>query len=170
MVLLFCAPFARAGVIDSTANGFTVKNSVTIVGSTPDQVYSHLVKDVGMWWSSAHTWSQNAANLSIDDKAGGGFREKLASGGSVLHLTVVYADPGKTLRMSGGLGPLQTLAVAGTMTWAFSKQGDGTQVELTYTIGGYRPGGLAFLAPLVDKVLLEQLTRFKSYVEHGKPE
>jgi hypothetical protein len=93
ILLASCMQLANASVIDSTANGFTVKNTVTIIGSTPERVYRHMVKDVGKWWNSAHSWSGDARNLSIDDKAGGGFREKLKNGGSVQHLTVVFADP-----------------------------------------------------------------------------
>jgi hypothetical protein len=169
-LFFFCAQSTKAEVVDSTANGFAVKSSVTIIGSTPDEVYSHMVKDVGKWWNSAHSWSGDARNLSIDDKAGGVFAEKLKNGGSVLHLTVVFADPGKVLRMTGGLGPLQSLAVAGSMSWSLTKIENGTTVEFSYTVGGYRPGGLASLAVPVDNVLSEQLTRFKNFVEKGKPE
>jgi hypothetical protein len=54
-----------------------------------------------------HTFSGDAHNLSIDDKATGCFCEKLASGGGVRHMEVVCADPGKKLVLSGALGPLQ---------------------------------------------------------------
>jgi hypothetical protein len=53
------------------------------------------------WWNPTHTFSSDAHNLSIDDKAMGCFCEKLASGGSVHHLEVVYADPGQKLVFSG---------------------------------------------------------------------
>jgi uncharacterized protein YndB with AHSA1/START domain len=129
-----------------------------------------MVKDVGKWWNSAHSWSGDARNLSINDNTGGGFVEKLKNGGRVVHLTVVFADPGRLLRMTGGLGPLQSLAVAGSMTWTLTKAENGTTVEFSYAVGGYRPGGLASLAVPVDNMLNEQLTRFKSYVEKGKPD
>jgi hypothetical protein len=112
-----------------------------------------------------HTFSGNADNLSIDDRAGGCFCEKLKNGGSVRHLEVVFADPGKSLRMIGGLGPLQGMAVTGTMTWSLSKADTGTNVKVTYSVGGYRPGGLQKMAPLVDKVMIEQLKRLKEYIE-----
>ena len=117
-----------------------------------------------------HSWSGDARNMSIDDRAGGGFTEKLKNGGSVQHLTVIFANPGKVLRMSGGLGPLQSLAVAGSMAWTLTKAENGTTVEFSYTVGGYRPGGLASWAVPVDNVLNEQLTRFKDFVEKGKPD
>ena len=140
------------------------------VAASPEVVYRHLTGDIGKWWDSEHTFSGRSENLYIEDKADGCFCEKLASGGSVRHLVVVFADPGKMLRMSGALGPLQSMGVAGSMTWTLSRAGDTTRVELTYAVGGYRPGGLGVLAPAVDRVLLEQLQRLKRYVETGTPE
>jgi hypothetical protein len=168
-VLLLRPLILQGEILDSTAHGFTVKNVVS-VATTPEKVYRQLVANVGKWWNSAHSWSGDARNLFIDDKADGCFCEKLKSGGSVRHMTVVFADPGKTLRMVGGLGPLQSLAVTGSMTWSFTKGEIGTKVEVTYAVGGYRPGGLGALAVPVDNVLLEQLTRLKKFVETGKPE
>ena len=45
----------------------------------------------------------------------------------------------------------------------------GTEVTMTYSAGGYRPGGLESMAPLVDSVLGVQLGRLKSFVEKGRP-
>jgi hypothetical protein len=154
----------RAEVKDSSAVGFTIQDSV-IIAAKPNDVYHSLVAEVGWWWDSAHTFSGDASNLSIDDRAGGCFCEKLENGGSVRHLEVVFAEPGKTLRMIGGLGPLQAMAVTGSMTWSLSKTDTSTNVKMTYSVGGYRPGGLQKMAPLVDRVLYEQLKRLKEYIE-----
>ena len=151
-------------VKDSSVIGFTIEDTV-MISADPDDVYHALVADIGSWWDSAHTFSGNANNLSLDDKAGGCFCEKLEHGGSVRHLEVVFAAPGKTLRMIGGLGPLQSMAVTGSMTWALNKANNGTTVTVTYSVGGYRPGGLQKLAPLVDTVMSEQLYRLKNFIE-----
>ncbi|MGD1043848.1 MAG: SRPBCC family protein [Bacteroidota bacterium] len=163
LILLGLIP-AAAEVKDSSAIGFTIQDTI-IIAADPNDVYHSLVADVGHWWDSAHTFSGNASSLSIDDRAGGCFCEKLENGGSVRHLEVVFADPGKTLRMIGGLGPLQAMAVTGSMTWSLSKTDTGTNIKVTYTVGGYRPGGLQKMAPLVDKVMFEQLKRLKEYME-----
>ena len=157
----------RAEVKDSSAIGFTIQDTV-IIAAEPNDVYHSLVAEVGRWWDSAHTFSGNASNLSIDDRAGGCFCEKLENGGSVRHLEVVFADPGKTLRMIGGLGPLQAMAVTGSMAWSLSKTDTSTNVKVTYSVGGYRPGGLQKMAPLVDKVMFEQLKRLKEYIEKNE--
>jgi hypothetical protein len=153
-----------AEVKDSSAIGFTIQDTL-IIAADPGDVYHALVADIGSWWDSAHTFSGNAKNLSLDDRAGGCFCEKLEYGGSVRHLEVVFASPGKTLRMLGGLGPLQSMAVTGSMAWSLDKTDNGTRVTFMYTIGGYRPGGLQKMAPMVDKVMSEQFHRLKNYIE-----
>ena len=155
-----------AEVSDSGANGFTIKRSVT-VAADPAKAYTSLVA-VASWWESAHTFSGDAKNLSIDARPGGCFCERLPEGG-VQHLVVVYAAPGKTLRLAGGLGPLQSLAAAGSMTFALSPADSGTRVDFTYAVGGYKSGGFADLAPIVDSVLGTQLERYKRFVDTGKP-
>ena len=78
---------------------------------------------------------------------------------------VIYADAGKQLRLSGGLGPLQDLAVTGVMTFAFTEANGTTTIDVTYKVGGYMVGGLNGLAKPVDGVVAEQVMRLKQYVD-----
>ena len=80
-----------------------------------------------------------------------------------MHMQVVFVDPGKTIRMTGGLGPLQSMAVNGAMTIMLKQVATGTQCEIIYTVGGYSISGFENIAPLVDRVLGEQCKRFKAY-------
>jgi uncharacterized protein YndB with AHSA1/START domain len=157
-----------AEVIDSAANGFTVRH-VMAIKAPPAEVYQKLVRNTGDWWNSDHTFSHDAHNLSIDDQPGGCFCEKWASGG-VQHLQVVFSSPGKTLVMRGGLGPLMGLAVTGGLEIALTPDKDGTKFVMTYSVGGYIPKGAETWSKPVDGMLLETFTRFKNYVETGKPE
>jgi uncharacterized protein YndB with AHSA1/START domain len=125
--------------------------------------------DLKTWWDKAHTWSGDAANLSLEAAPGGCFCEKLAGGGGVRHMTVVYVDPGKLIRLTGGLGPLQDMAVAAVMTLKLTEAQGKTTLEATYKVGGYAPTGLAALAKPVDGVLAAQFARWKRVVETGKP-
>jgi hypothetical protein len=84
-------------------------------------------------------------------------------------MEVVFVEPGKTLRLFGGLGPLQGIAATGPMTFALSPVAGGTRLELTYTVAAYAPQGVAAWAAPVDAVLSEQLTRLKNYIETGNP-
>jgi hypothetical protein len=165
-VLLSSAPL-HAAVADSASNGFTVKLELNIQ-APPQEVYGRLVHNVGDWWNSMHTFSGDAHNLSIDDKAMGCFCEKLADGGSVRHLEVVNADPGKALVLTGALGPLQSIAAAGSLSIRLSAAGNGTKLAVVYAVAGYLPTGMNAWAAPVDSVLTEQFTRLKSLVETGK--
>ena len=163
---LLAAP-AAAEVVDAQANGFQVRETATVAAS-PDRVWAALV-DLGGWWNPAHTYSGDAANLSLEPKARGCWCERLANGGSVQHMTVIYVAPGEALRAHGGLGPLQGQGLDGALTFAIKPEGAGSAVSLTYVVGGYMPGGAAQMAAPVDEVLGEQLARLKAYAEIGKP-
>jgi uncharacterized protein YndB with AHSA1/START domain len=165
---------APADVRDSSSNGFTVFVSVRIA-ATPGDVYRHLVRNVGRWWNSEHTWTGNAAFLTIEDTVGGCFCESFKSGGGARHMTIVYVEPGKVLRMSGGLGPLQEMGITGSLTWKLTSlapegtQGSSTRLDVTYAVGGYMAGGLGSIAGPVNDVITGQVERLRNFIEKGHP-
>lgn len=167
IALLACAQQAHPEVADSSANGFTVKVSLSIQ-AVPTEVYRRLI-GIADWWNPAHTWSGDSRNLSIQEKATGCFCEKLPNGGGVRHMEVVHLAPGKSLVFTGGLGPLQSIAAAATMSLQLSADGAATKLALVYAVAGYSPNGMNTWAAPVDFVLSEQMTRLKSYIEKGKP-
>jgi uncharacterized protein YndB with AHSA1/START domain len=152
-----------AHVSDRAANGFTIKIE-THIAAPPNKVYAELIQPAH-WWASDHTFSGDANNLHLDAKAGGCWCETLPDGGSVLHLTVVYVDPGKTLRLRGALGPFQGMAVDGAMTWKLKPGADGTDLSMTYVLAGYDKDGFAQLSRAADGVLTEQIDRLKKWVD-----
>lgn len=154
-------------VADSGPNGFNIKITTSIHAASMD-VYRKLVHNIGDWWDPQHTFSGNAHNLSIEERAGGCFCEILGEG-AVRHMEVVFFAPGKMLRMSGGLGPLQGLGAGGALTFTLTPQEDGTKLEMTYVVNGYMAQGMNSLAAPVDRVLGEQITRLKNYIETGTP-
>ncbi len=169
VIALALAPtLAAATVADSAATGFTYKTTLDL-SAPPDTVYQRLLM-IGHWWGSSHTFSGDAHNLSIEARPMGCWCEKLPNGGGVRHMQVVNVMPGKLLVLTGGLGPLQAMAATGAMTFRLTAQGQGTKLDITYAVTGYFPGGSDNLSGAVDKVLTEQFTRFKSYVETGSPE
>ena len=167
LTVLLCAllPFAAAaGVVDSGPNGFVVKTTVTI-NAAPQDVYRRIIHNVGEWWDPVHTFSGDARNLSIEEKPMGCFCEKLPDQGAVRHMEVVNYAPGKTLVMTGALGPLQSMAANGNMTIRISPAEAGSKVEVTYAVTGYLAGGMNALATPVDGVVAEQFSRLKTYIE-----
>jgi uncharacterized protein YndB with AHSA1/START domain len=159
---------ASADVADQAANGFTVKIA-TVIHAKPEEVYNRLVHHVADWWDPEHTYSNDAQNLSLDDKVMGCFCEKFPGGGAVRHAEVIMIMPNKMLVLSGALGPLQKFAATGTLTFAILPIRNDTRLEVTYAVGGYLSGGLNTWADPVDKVLTEQVGRLKNYVETGAP-
>lgn len=167
VVFLALGPrWAMPAVVDASASGFTVRTTLAIKAA-PAEVYRRLVRNVGDWWDPSHTFSGNAHNLSIEEKVPGCFCEKLPDGGGVRHMEVVYFAPGKTLRLSGALGPMQALAAAGSMTIQLSAAESGTKLEVTYAAVGYLPAGMNTWAATVDGVIEGLFTRLKNYVETG---
>jgi hypothetical protein len=158
---------ARAEVTDRSAAGFEVTERATIAAPRA-KVYAAILTPQA-WWSSGHSFSGDAKNLSID-LATGCFCEKLPNG-VVRHMTVVYVDGASAVRLFGGLGPMQFTGAAGHMGFGLKEAAGKTDLSVTYDVGGYAKGGLAeTLAAPVDQVLGEQVARLKRYVETGKPE
>ena len=154
---------AFAEVVASSETGFVIRQTAE-VSADPAATWQALIAPQ-TWWSKAHTFSGDSANLYLDAQGGGCFCEKLPSkdaapgkrGGSVAHMRVVYADPGKALRMVGALGPLQSEALNGTLTITLKPGGAGTRILWEYVVGGYMRYKVEEIAPAVDRVLAEQI-------------
>lgn len=157
-----------ADVVDSSPAGFTLSKTVTINASV-DTVWDTL-RAPQRWWAKEHTWSGDANNLYLDGQATGCFCEKLPGRGSVAHARLIFVDKGKLLRMEGAFGPLQALAVTGVLTFELKPEGDkATKLTMTYAVGGYMPGGLDKIAPMVDQVLGQQVDGLKVASEAPPP-
>ena len=164
--IILMAGITSADVTDSATSGFTTVNETTI-SATREVVWRTAIEEIGAWWSSSHTISGDASRLSISAEPQGCFCENFGESAGVVHLTVTMVNPGVVIRLSGGLGPLGLMGVAGNMTWEFETVEDSTKVTFTYVVGGYRPGGLLDMAGPVDYVIGEALARLKAHTETG---
>jgi Polyketide cyclase / dehydrase and lipid transport len=158
---------AAAEVVSVAGNGFEVRETVHTAAAA-DKVYALMLLPAH-WWSSDHTFSGSAANLTLDARAGGCWCESLPGGGSVEHLRVVYVSPAKSLRLRGALGPFQGLAVDGAMTWSVKSVADGTDITFTYTLGGYAKDGFDELSKAADRVLGAQIEQLKKVADGAAP-
>jgi hypothetical protein len=155
---------ARAEVVASSDAGFVVRRAADVTADA-EAVWAQLIQLRG-WWDSQHSFSGDAANLSLDPRAGGCFCEMLpAKGspragprGSVEHMRVIYVEQPRALRLSGALGPLQAEAVKGTLTIALKPIEGGTRIMWEYVVGGYMRQKAEQMAPRVDAMLGEQLS------------
>lgn len=156
---------SQAEVTDHSAAGFEVTEKVTI-SAPPKKVWETVMRP-DHWWSSDHTFSGAAKNLYFDPT--GCFCERLKVG-AVRHMTIVFNDGSTTLRLYGGLGPLQTTGATGHLGFSLKPAPAGAELTVTYDVGGYAKGGLENFAAPVDKVLGEQVARLKRYAETGRPD
>ncbi|MGH8105309.1 MAG: hypothetical protein ACREO2_03260, partial [Arenimonas sp.] len=150
---LFLLPLAvQAKVTASSENHFIIEHEVTV--PLDSQASYLLLGKPSKWWNSEHTWSGDAKNMSLSLKAGGCFCETWG-GNSVMHAQVILAQPGSVLRLQGGFGPLQDMAVVAVMTYNLKKTEAGTTVQMIYRVSGNVSHNLGSLTQIVDKVLGE---------------
>ncbi|MEM0926606.1 MAG: ATPase [Planctomycetota bacterium] len=174
LVVLFLAftgfvtlPDAHAKVDVAAGDGFrvTIKQDSLL---PPEEAYQKFVSEFSQWYDARHSYSMDARNLSLDldDRC---MLEKLPDGGFVRHMEIVFHQPGKLIRLAGGLGPLQGMGIQGAMTVSFLPAQEGSQVTLTYVVTGASFLTLDKIAGPVDQVLTEQMTRFQKHCDAVKP-
>jgi hypothetical protein len=156
---------AFADVKATSDTGFNIVH-VAEVTATPETIWKRLIAPKE-WWNKANSWSGSTDGFYIDAQANGCFCElfqetgtngKVKTTGSVEHMRVIFAQPGKVLRMQGALGPLQSEAVIGTLTVAMEplRNSDRTRLSFSYVVGGFMRYKMSEIAPAVDKMLGEQ--------------
>jgi hypothetical protein len=162
--LALAAQPAAAEVKDAAGDHFTVRGSVD---TTADSKAAWLALIApGKWWDKAHTWSGDAANLTLTPQGGGCFCERIPEddsggriglAGSAQHMVVLQAEPMKVLRMRGGLGPLQSEPAEGVLTITLKAlDGGGARIAWEYVVGGYMRYETPKIAKAVDGVLAQQ--------------
>jgi len=171
VVALFVAAPAAAEVTASSEAGFVSRHEAQ-VAATPMEVWSEAITPAS-WWNGSHTYSGDSANMTIEAVPGGCFCEAIPGGetpaGAIEHMRVLYVAPGAVLRLSGGLGPLQSEAVTGVLTMTFEPANGGTRMVWEYVVGGYSRLPAERTATLVDTVVGEQFQRLVDRADTGKP-
>ncbi len=153
---------ASAAVKEASPDHMVVANSVEVHADA--KTTFHALGEIGHWWSSEHTYSRDAKNLTLELKAGGCLCEQWADG-SVVHGTVLVAMAPQMLRLNAPLGPLQAMGVNAILTFSLTSAGQGTKVDVTLVVNGASTSGLDKLAPIVDGVIGAQVARLGQYVD-----
>ena len=161
VVSLAMPAIAQAEVVSANANGFELRHIVSTV--IPQPAAFDAFAQVSQWWSKDHSYSGDSANLSLSLAPGGCFCERLPDGGGVEHMRVAYVVPGERLVMTGSLGPLLYEATAGVMDVTVERIAGGSRLTMSYRAAGFANGGADRMAPLVDRVLGEQMARFRKF-------
>ena len=171
--LALAAAPASAEVVAATETGFVTKETADIAAS-PREVWLALIKPAD-WWNDTHTWSGNAANLTLVPSAGACFCETLPGegdiplDGSVQHAVVVQAYPDTALRLRGGLGPLQGEPATGVLTIQLESIDGGTRVSWEYNVGGTMRFPVSEVAQAVDGVMTQQLHGLRDHLGALEP-
>jgi len=143
-----------AAVQESTDSGFSVSTTQRVAAS-PAQVWAVLAQPA-RWWSSQHSWSGDAKNLSLDPVVGGCFCERWGGNGAE-HARVIFAKKDEQLRLRGAFGPLQGEALTGVLTFTLKSDGKVTTITADYVVGGHARFAVKDIAPAVDGVIGEQV-------------
>lgn len=151
---------AAAEVVSADAHGFEIRHTANLV--VPQPAAFAAIGQVQNWWSKDHTYSGNAANLSLEMRPGGCFCERF-DGGGIEHLRVTYVQPGQRITLTGALGPLLFQAVSGVMDIQVERIAGGSRIVMNYRAAGFVRGNGAALAPAVDQVLGAQMKRLRTY-------
>jgi uncharacterized protein YndB with AHSA1/START domain len=157
---------ANAEVSGAGATGFVV-SFTRDVNASREALWSAITQ-LPSWWSSAHTWSGKASNMSLDLRAGGCWCETWGDGESVMHGQIAALRPNQLLRFHASLGPLQERATTSVLSFMPAVNQGKTQLKVTLRVVGPADVGLTELAPAVDRVIGEQVKRLAAFAETGK--
>lgn len=143
---LVAAP-ATAEVVARGPDGFTLTFSTQLRASQAD--LSATVRDLPIWWDPAHTYTGEAASLSVAMTPGGCWCESLADGTRFEHGRVVLIAPDRIV-LRAPLGPLHAMATGAALTFSIAPDGANSRLSMDYVVEG--PGAGAMADP-VDGVM-----------------
>lgn len=159
VITLLVTVVAQAEVTEVSEQHFTISIETTLKAPS-DQAYQQFLQ-IGDWWQDSHTWFGDASAMTIEPKAGGCFCERNGEQ-QALHMTISQINPNKSIHMTGGLGPLSSLAVNGYMTWTFEEtENKTTNLKLNYRVTGFVNQKTEDWAKAVDGVLMQQVGNLK---------
>ena len=164
-LMFFLAAPASAVVVGASSHGFELRHTLDLP-IPPAQAISAFGQ-VGSWWSKDHTYSGNAARLSLQLRPGGCWCEQLDGGGGVEHMRVAYYQPGKRAVLTGGLGPLLFEGTSGVMDVRATKTKTGSQLVINYRVAGFARANGTEMALAVDQVLRTQAERLRTLASKG---
>lgn len=166
LTLPLLAITAQAAVTHADAASLQIEHRIIVHTDAPTSFEG--LRHIERWWSGEHTYSGDASRLKLDARAGGCWCEVWAEG-EIEHGRVLYLKRDAQLRIDGALGPLQGLAVNAVLDFSLTQGKDGTQIDLVYRVNGSAASKLDTLAPVIDKVLGEQLQRLQAHLEPQAP-
>ncbi len=165
--VILAAP-ASAEIMSRTPDSFTLRYAGS-VGVGRGDVFG-VITSISQWWDGTHTYSGDAANLTLGLEVGGCFCEALPDGTTFEHGRVTVFDDDH-LTLNAPLGPLKGRATRADLTFSWPENeallaDDETGVVIIFVVEG--PGVGAF-ADAVDTVMLSQHERLLHQAELAQP-
>lgn len=152
-ICLLSATPAAAEVVERHADGFILRFTKTMETSAGDVFLS--IQNIGGWWDPAHTYSGDAANLSLSFEPNGCFCETMPDGSLFEHGRMRRLDDDH-LVLDAPLGPLKGRATKADLTFSWPDAGMQVAVTMMFVVEG---PGLGALADPVDEVMAAQFAR-----------
>ncbi len=149
-------PAVHADIVSASDSHYVLRHEGT-TSLSPDATWERLISPAA-WWHPDHTYSGDAANLDLELRAGGLWREEW-EGGSVSHGEVLTVIPGQTLRLEAPFGPLQAIGAYTIWTITLEAVEGGTLVVFEESSIGPPTANMAELAGAVDYVKAEAMRR-----------
>ena len=160
LVLGLATP-AAAEIASRSEDAFTLTFS-TRTQYGPGRITGSL-EGLQHWWDPAHTYTGDAANLSLDLTPGGCWCERLADGADFDHGRTVSVTPGEIL-FHAPFGPLRAMATRADLTVAWSLVGREMEPSWTFVVEG---PGVGAMAEAVDGVMEGGFRRWIHWLETG---
>jgi hypothetical protein len=154
---------AAAEIVSRFENAFTLRFAVGLEASREDVIDA--VREVPAWWDPAHSYTGDAANLSLAFQPGGCWCERMADGTDFRHGSVVSIDPDQ-VRFDAPLGPLNGKATRADLIFSAGPENRGTLAAMEFVVEG--PGVGAF-SDAVHGVMQQAWTRYVRFIEYGEP-
>lgn len=160
---LVAAP-ASAEFVSRSETAFTLAFERT-VDASPEAILE-AVAHPERWWSSAHTYSGDAANISLDLRPGGCWCEALPGGG-VKHAEAVLVWPARSMaQFDAPFGPLRGIGAQAvlTLSWAPVEGQPMRRLRWTFVVDG---SGSGAMAEPVHAVMEQQFGRMADHLSQA---
>lgn len=164
LAFVVAAP-AQGVIVGASSHGFELRHTIDL--KVPPAQALAAFGQIGSWWSKEHTYSGDAARLTMQMRPGGCWCERLEAGGGIEHMRVAYVQPGERAVLTGGLGPLLYEGTSGVMDIQARKTTAGSQLVINYRVAGFARGNGTELALAVDGVLRTQVERLRTFANRN---
>lgn len=145
---------ATAEIESRSTDGFVLSHAAP-APVTPVRL-DQLVGGLPHWWQGSHTYSGDAANLSVEATPGGCWCERLPDGTVFEHARIREIEADRVV-LDAPLGPLNGIASRAVLTFATAADG---AVTLRFEVEGE---GVGAYAEPVEAVMAQAFGRMVAY-------